>query len=282
MHILMWKISNKWRSFVIDAGFVDQEANTLIMFFPNYYSFQLFRSQCKSEWMCVKDLHHSNYYHKTLETTIKAPKHSWKWSKKPCICLHLSPLTLRYNKQDQWDNSFQRWLRSCGTIFHLTLHIKDLAQYQRIIQGLAVSRNGLDLLSCTFMQRRAAALHQPQTSSRGHLWVTYGEDSLWVALSSHVGVVDLLQDHPRLVMFPILEEKNDTKHQKMQHLAHLFLTREQFCGSGWCQNQNWNHMLLSSHFTKKVTSLPKKTLKFILRESWGKGNCHSLSSCAQF
>lgn len=35
----------------------------------------------------------------------------------------------------------------------------------------------------------------------------YGEDPLWVALGPHVGVMDLFENHPRLVVFPILEEK---------------------------------------------------------------------------
>lgn len=35
--------------------------------------------------------------------------------------------------------------------------------------------------------------------------LTYREDPLWVALGPHVGVVDLLQDHPRLIVFPVLE-----------------------------------------------------------------------------
>lgn len=35
----------------------------------------------------------------------------------------------------------------------------------------------------------------------------YGEDPLWVALGPHVGVVDLLENHPRLVVFPVLQEK---------------------------------------------------------------------------
>lgn len=33
----------------------------------------------------------------------------------------------------------------------------------------------------------------------------YREDPLWVALGPHVGVMDLLQDHPGLVVLPVLE-----------------------------------------------------------------------------
>lgn len=41
----------------------------------------------------------------------------------------------------------------------------------------------------------------------GFLSATHREHPLWVALGPHVGVVDLLQNHPRLVVFPILEER---------------------------------------------------------------------------
>lgn len=33
---------------------------------------------------------------------------------------------------------------------------------------------------------------------------TYREDPLWVALGPHVGVMNLFQDHPSFVMFPVL------------------------------------------------------------------------------
>lgn len=36
----------------------------------------------------------------------------------------------------------------------------------------------------------------------------YREDSLWVAFGPHVGVMDLLQDHPGLVVFPVLERED--------------------------------------------------------------------------
>lgn len=38
--------------------------------------------------------------------------------------------------------------------------------------------------------------------------VTYREDSLWVALGPHVGVMDLLQNHPCLIMFPVLKRQH--------------------------------------------------------------------------
>lgn len=38
----------------------------------------------------------------------------------------------------------------------------------------------------------------------------YREDPLGVTLGPHVGVVDLLQDHPRLVVLPILPRKTRT------------------------------------------------------------------------
>ena len=39
--------------------------------------------------------------------------------------------------------------------------------------------------------------------------MAYGEDPLWVALGPHVGVMNLLQDHPRLVVFTVLAKDND-------------------------------------------------------------------------
>lgn len=33
---------------------------------------------------------------------------------------------------------------------------------------------------------------------------TYREDPLWVALGPHVGVMNLFQDHPGFVVFPVL------------------------------------------------------------------------------
>lgn len=71
-----------------------------------------------------------------------------------------------------------------------------------------------DILSCT--QTRVTI----RFSS-----VTYREDPLWVALGPHVGVVDLLKDHPRLVMFPILEEK------KKEIIVHV--SQRSCCKTPW-------------------------------------------------
>lgn len=38
--------------------------------------------------------------------------------------------------------------------------------------------------------------------------MTYREDPLGVTLGPHVGVVNLLQDHPRLVVLPVLGEEH--------------------------------------------------------------------------
>lgn len=47
-----------------------------------------------------------------------------------------------------------------------------------------------------------------QSSKPAVLRVTYREDPLWVALGPHVGVMDLFENHPGLVVFPILEGQN--------------------------------------------------------------------------
>lgn len=68
-----------------------------------------------------------------------------------------------------------------------------------------------NLLHCVILQTDTHALCEDIFSKirfNKILGVTYREDPLWVAFGPHVGVMDLLQDHPRLVMFPILDEKN--------------------------------------------------------------------------
>lgn len=42
--------------------------------------------------------------------------------------------------------------------------------------------------------------------------VAYREDSLRMPLGSHVGVMDLLQYHPGLIMLPILEPQKQSPH----------------------------------------------------------------------
>lgn len=37
--------------------------------------------------------------------------------------------------------------------------------------------------------------------------VTHRKDPLWVTFCPHVGVMDLFEDHPCLIVFPILEAK---------------------------------------------------------------------------
>lgn len=49
--------------------------------------------------------------------------------------------------------------------------------------------------------------------------VTYREDPLWVALGPHVGVMDLLQNHPRLVMLSVLEERNKSRLLDSAHVV---------------------------------------------------------------
>ena len=40
--------------------------------------------------------------------------------------------------------------------------------------------------------------------------MAYREDPLWVSLGPHVGVMNLLQDHPSLVMFTVLPKITTT------------------------------------------------------------------------
>lgn len=50
-----------------------------------------------------------------------------------------------------------------------------------------------------------AVLYSSSTAACAHtVGVTHGKHSLWVSLRPHVGVVDLLQDHPALVVFAVL------------------------------------------------------------------------------
>lgn len=68
-----------------------------------------------------------------------------------------------------------------------------------------------NLLHCISLQTDTQALCEDEVTVR-FLSVTYREDPLWVALGPHVGVVNLLQDHPCLVVFPILEKRNKKTH----------------------------------------------------------------------
>lgn len=45
--------------------------------------------------------------------------------------------------------------------------------------------------------------------------VAYREDSLRMPLGSHVGVMDLLQYHPGLIMLPILEPQKQSPHLRV-------------------------------------------------------------------
>lgn len=61
------------------------------------------------------------------------------------------------------------------------------------------------LLFFFFIFSSPAVLYSSSTAACAHtVAVTHGKHSLWVSLRPHVGVVDLLQDHPALVVFAVL------------------------------------------------------------------------------
>lgn len=68
----------------------------------------------------------------------------------------------------------------------------------------------------------------PANRQKWFLRATHREHPLWVALGPHVGVVDLLQNHPRLIVFPILEERKTTRQVHMPFsYSYIFLQEDQ-------------------------------------------------------